>query len=443
MGKKKVLTNINTISNTTQHSNTNTNTNINKTQSSSSQKKISKNKVKKYINKIIKNKSLTIIGIPRINNDEKMREENSKLAKQIEEYKNNDKKSKEEIKNLKEEIKNLQEEIKNLEEEITNLKKCNSKLTSQNEFLRENNGPNIVISKNGEFGQSINESYMNPTQRELAEKDEEIYNLKEKLKQSEDQLKSMKKEYFAPSINMDIEASVKEKDEKISNLNKTIESLTKENRDLKLKLLNTNSMQNEIEDLKKVIQEKEKLYSDLNELYQEEVKKSEALKVEMELNEKQAQREDKGGKLKESGFEMNSFNMAMSNNFQLGNSVYESNNSIENLKKKNDELETELMEARKELDMLKMNTQNINKDEFNNLQKQIDNLKYELSEQNEKNMYLQNLNEKLEKENQRAKKYNICMSFIKQAINVWIPTDDKQKFIFQKLEMLANDDENE
>ena len=183
--------------------------------------------------------------------------------------------------------------------------------------------------------------------------------------------------------------------------------------------------------LKKVIQEKEKLYSDLNELYQEEVKKSEALKVEMELNEKQAQREDKGGKLKESGFEMNSFNMAMSNNFQLGNSVYESNNSIENLKKKNDELETELMEARKEIDMLKMNTQNINKDEFNNLQKQIDNLKYELSEQNEKNMYLQNLNEKLEKENQRAKKYNICMSFIKQAINVWIPTDDKQKFIFQ------------
>ena len=284
---------------------------------------------------------------------------------------------------------------------------------------------------------------MNPTQRELAEKDEEIYNLKEKLKQSEDQLKSMKKEYFAPSINMDIEASVKEKDEKISNLNKTIESLTKENRDLKLKLLNTNSFQNEIEDLKKVIQEKEKLYSDLNELYQEEVKKSEALKVEMELNEKQAQREDKGGKLKESGFEMNSFNMAMSNNFQLGNSVYESNNSIENLKKKNDELETELMEARKELDMLKMNTQNINKDEFNNLQKQIDNLKYELSEQNEKNMYLQNLNEKLEKENQRAKKYNICMSFIKQAINVWIPTDDKQKFIFQKLKMLANDDENE
>ena len=284
---------------------------------------------------------------------------------------------------------------------------------------------------------------MNPTQRELAEKDEEIYNLKEKLKQSEDQLKSMKKEYFAPSINMDIEASVKEKDEKISNLNKTIESLTKENRDLKLKLLNTNSMQNEIEDLKKVIQEKEKLYSDLNELYQEEVKKSEALKVEMELNEKQAQREDKGGKLKESGFEMNSFNMAMSNNFQLGNSVYESNNSIEILRKKNDELETELMEARKELDMLKMNTQNINKDEFNNLQKQIDNLKYELSEQNEKNMYLQNLNEKLEKENQRAKKYNICMSFIKQAINVWIPTDDKQKFIFQKLKMLANDDENE
>ena len=58
-------------------------------------------------------------------------------------------------------------------------------------------------------------------------------------------------------------------------------------------------------------------------------------------------------------------------------------------------------------------------------------------------MYLQNLNEKLEKENQRAKKYNICMSFIKQAINVWIPTDDEQKFIFQKLKMLANDDENE
>jgi len=47
-------------------------------------------------------------------------------------------------------------------------------------------------------------------------------------------------------------------------------------------------------------------------------------------------------------------------------------------------------------------------------------------------MDLQNAIEKLEKENQRAKKYNICMSFIKQAINVWTPTDDKQKFIFQK-----------
>ena len=302
----------------------------------------------------------------------------------------------------------------------------------------------MIISKNVELDQSIKESYMNPTQRILAEKEEEINNLKEKLRQNEDQLKNVKKDFFAPSLNMDIEASVKEKDEKISNLNKTIDSLTKENRDLKLKLLNTNSFQNEIEDLKKVIKENEKKYNDLNELYEEELRKNEVLNVEMQLNERQAQREDKGGKLKESGFDMNSINIAMSNNFQLGNSVYESNNSVENLRKKNEELENQLMEARKENDLLQMNAQNINNDELNKLQSEIENLKYELSEKNEKNMDLQNAIEKLEKENQRAKKYNICMSFIKQAINVWTPTDDKQKFIFQKLKMLTiEDNENE
>ena len=208
--------------------------------------------------------------------------------------------------------------------------------------------------------------------------------------------------------------------------------------------MNTNSFQNEIEDLKKVIKENEKKYNDLNELYEEELRKNEVLNVEMQLNERQAQREDKGGKLKESGFDMNSINIAMSNNFQLGNSVYESNNSVENLRKKNEELENQLMEARKENDLLQMNAQNINNDELNKLQREIENLKYELSEKNEKNMDLQNAIEKLEKENQRAKKYNICMSFIKQAINVWTPTDDKQKFIFQKLKMLTiEDNENE
>ena len=73
MGKKIALTNINTINNTSSHSNTNNN----KTQTSSSQKKISKNKEKKDII-----------------NDEKMKKENSKLVKQIEEYKNNHEKMK-------------------------------------------------------------------------------------------------------------------------------------------------------------------------------------------------------------------------------------------------------------------------------------------------------------------------------------------------------------
>ena len=72
MGKKRTLTNINTINNnTTKHSNTNTSINSKKAESSSSQKKFSKNKVQKYIYKIIKNKTLKIIGIPRVNNDEK------------------------------------------------------------------------------------------------------------------------------------------------------------------------------------------------------------------------------------------------------------------------------------------------------------------------------------------------------------------------------------
>jgi chromosome segregation ATPase len=393
---------------------------------------------------------LTIIGTSRVNNDDKIMEENSKLVKQIEEFKNNKEKLKEENSKLVqqiEEFKNIEEKskqkIQNLEEEIKILNKKISQLNSEKELLKDmTEKSRVVISQNLDIDKSIKESYMDPTQRELIEKNEEINILKEKLKQSEDQLKSVKKDYFSPSLNMDIEASVKEKDEKISNLNKTIESLTNENRDLKLKLLNTNSLQNEIEDLKKEIKEKEEKYNDLNELYQEELRKNEMLKVEMELNEKQTQREDKGGKLKESGFDMNFSNMGMSNNFQLGNSVYESNNSVENLKKKNEELEGQLMEARKELDIIKMSTQNINKDELDKLQSDINNLKYELSEQNEKNMNLQKLNEKLEKENQKAKKYNICISFIKQAINVWNPTDEKQKFIFQKLKMLIKDDEN-
>jgi chromosome segregation ATPase len=154
----------------------------------------------------------------------------------------------------------------------------------------------------------------NPNYQKLInEKNKTIQELKRKLTTLEDQIKNNNDNdndndfKFMDSINLNNmninnynEEIIKEKDKKINDLNKTIESLTKENQQLKLKLLKVNNFQNEIDELNKIIEEEKIKYSDLNNLYLEEIHKNEMLNIEMKINEKEVLRQNRAT-LRESG----------------------------------------------------------------------------------------------------------------------------------------------
>ena len=47
------------------------------------------------------------------------------------------------------------------------------------------------------------------------------------------------------------------------------------------------------------------------------------------------------------------------------------------------------------------------------------------------------------KDTEKLKKYNVFVSYIKQAVNLWNPSEDKEKFILNKLKnMVENEEKN-
>ena len=171
------------------------------------------------------------------------------------------------------------------------------------------------------------------------------------------------------------------------------------------------------------------------------------LNVEIQIKEKESMRANKG-KLKESGMLLSPNNLGDSNNNVFDNL---SNSEIDELKRKNEELENENMNLRKELELIEMNE----KSELEKVQKDNYLLQSELENEKLKNLKAsqeiiklkENLEtipiekEKLGKINEKVKKYNVVLSYIKQVINVWNPTENKDIFLLNKLKSIAQNDE--
>lgn len=248
--------------------------------------------------------------------------------------------------------------------------------------------------------------------------------------------------------NMNNDNIIKEKEEKINNLNKTIDSLSKENKELKLRLLKSTDLQNKIDELNKIIKEQKEKYDDLNKQLEEQKYKNDMLNVEMQLNEKVNQRETRG-KFKESGI-----NLLINDNIKESKNIFNNSDdeNIEILKKKNEDLENELMNLRKELELKEIDDKNVvSKDELEKVQNENFLLQSELEEEKEKNskasQEIINLKKSIrlssgsEKDNEKIKKYNIILSYMKQVINLWNPAEEKEKYILNKLRDIIEKDE--
>ena len=117
-------------------------------------------------------------------------------------------------------------------------------------------------------------------------------------------------------------------------------------------------------------------------VYNEELHKNEMLGVEMKINEKMSLR---GNKTK---FQESAINMSDNNFGEINDNIFEnaSDNDIEELKKKNKELENEVLILRKDLDLKEFNDKNmINKSELDKVQKEKSLLQSELNIEKEKN----------------------------------------------------------
>ena len=168
----------------------------------------------------------------------------------------------------------------------------------------------------------------------------------------------------------------------------------------------------------------------------------------MKINQKEGQRPNRAA-LRESGMDLNVSNLDMSNNIFNNNSI--DNNiggsvNMEELKKRNEELENEVMKLRKEIDLKEMDKSTVSKSELEKIQNEYNLLQSELKEEKKKNLKasqeiiklkesINNVanNEKLLKDNEKLKKYNVFVSYIKQVVGVWNPTENREQFLLKKL----------
>ena len=140
----------------------------------------------------------------------------------------------------------------------------------------------------------------------------------------------------------------------------------------------------------------------------------------------------------------------------FGNSCINKNDSVDDneLKKRNEELESEVLELRKELELKEMNTNcNISENELEKLKNDNFILNSQLNEEKEKNakanQEILQLKESMtfttitKENNEKAKKYNLCLSYVKQVLGMWKPTLGNEQFLFNQLKKFVENDHKE
>ena len=171
----------------------------------------------------------------------------------------------------------------------------------------------------------------------------------------------------------------------------------------------------------------------------------------MKLNQIMSQRQEKG-KLRESGMDLSVGNSEVGNQDLFNN--LDNSNEADEFKKKIEELENENMDLRKQLDLREMSDKSkVSKSELEKVQKENYLLQSELSTEKQKNIKasekISQLEESLkistfkdnDKINEKAKKYKIVSSYVKQVLNLWKPDEKNGKYLFDKLKNFIEDEE--
>ena len=320
--------------------------------------------------------------------------------------------------NLKQLIKELNKALNLKNDEIRRLEKEKADTDLANQLFNDSSNEQIENLKNN------------------------LSTIKEKNEKLNEQIEKLKEE-----INNDkkiLEEKNKEYNEKKNYLNKTIEDLTKENSQLKLKLFKQGTESDSASNEKQ--EEANKNINVNNDKLQEYEKKIETLKEDL-------------NKMRQSKIiETNQLKLEITKN------KVEMKRLTNQIKK----LESEKSEPKKEgqdnnttlkLNNIIENNQD-NKDEIKKLKNEIETYKSKISEMNieiKKNEELRHQNilfthkiqeaqKKITQANQvigKAKKYGLCMSYLTQFLGILNPQKDKEVYLVNKLKEFTDDYQKE
>ena len=234
---------------------------------------------------------------------------------------------------------------------------------------------------------------------------------------------------FLKTEKENLELENKENIEKINNLNLTIDNMSKEIVNLKVKLMKAGSEETGSGELEKKIQEqKSKIESLLKQNI--EVNKNkiiETSKLEKEIINLKKELEEIKKKLHDNlNIDTKSLTTTEGN----------INDDLNELKNKNRDLEEENI-------LLRGQIENNNKIGNNELQKENETLKKNYSLLMTK---LKEGQENIKKANnvlKKVNKLNICLSYVSQLLKEMKPTSDKEKYLFNKLKGIIEKEEKE
>ena len=347
------------------------------------------------------------------------------------------------IKELNKKIASKDEEIKKVEEERKDMEsmsqlftdECNRQIDNLNNTIKEMKGKNDELTKENE-------------------------SLKQDIDKKEETLDILKKEY----------------EENKNNMNKTIEELTKETRLFKLEIFKKN---NEIEELKSNMNNNNNNNTSSNTEEKKSENNTSQSNTQVDNNTSNISTENKSeiealkaeiGKLRQAKIIETSQLKLESTKYKV--KIKSMTNEIEKLKKEKDDL---INKKEENMDTIKinevLNNSSNNTDEINELKKK--NQLYQeqiIKMQKEMEEFKANANpnaqemEKLKKENalylvkiqeaqkkimqansviSKAKKYSLCMSYITKFFEDFTPSGDKQTFLFKKLKAYSDEFEKE
>ena len=284
------------------------------------------------------------------------------------------------------------------------------------------------------FNDSSNEQIQNLTNN--------LSSIKEKNSKLNEEIEKLKEEII--NDKKILEEKNKEFNEKKNNLNKTIEELTKENSQLKLKLFkqgtdadNTSNEKQEVQNnntydnsdkLKEYEKKIDSLKEDLNKMRQSKIIETNQLKLEITKNKVEIKR---------------------------------LTNQIKKLESEKNEPKKEGQNNNATISSNKIIGNNVdNKDEINKMKSEIESYKNKISEMSielKKNEELRHQNilfthkiqeaqKKIAQANQvvsKAKKYSLCMAYLTQFLGIINPEKDKEIYLVNKLKEFTDEYQKE